>query len=1531
MMDISIGSPASSYRSRSSRSSGDCAQRPGLARDAGGSSDSGAAGQTTGLLTDAAGLGDANDGDGRRHSRRRLEDSCGCFEGSRSGLEPTAAGEDRCPPSLGWGGEAACRPPPPNASVAPAPQRQGTDVLVDALSNCESMRPARRTPSSIPLCAPLPSSSSPVTGGGGAVHLASRHARPLLPGDRLHSRVEGMASLCTAAGHGQASAAIPPLSAAASRAAGERGCTDDAVGARAPRAAPLEADARASAPAAVATAAPATRSPERQQANSRTFVHTESLSPLRRAEHTVRAPRNTERDVAAEAPPDAEVLGACCGPLGMLALELLPGGGGQEVLGNRPRAERALQLARVSHTTATLASPPALSPTPTSAEPLPRPPPLSSASTAAAPERQPRLRVPSQPLESANSASPSRPVAWRGACSRASATTATPSDSYDRGESCRRHYSRRHGSDSRHRAVGGVEDGDSARSSSPGLTETNGARPPSQAPAPRHPPSFSLLTTRHACHRLPSSSGSAEGGRPGEAQRADETRQPLDSSQTSSPAPSPLASRSPSARAPPSVPPPPQRSVEETRGGSSSDKGEGGTGPAMTELAEWRPPLATPGERAVSCGGSDGATAIAGESPPPLPLAPWRAGDGASSLDPGRCGSHPHSKSRATDAHGVARQPSASDPDVASETRAGDREVWTSRECHESPAAVSLRDGAAAALGVDGAHRGVASSADRSAHTQTWPAQGRALDRWRSHASLVGGAAAETAALSSSSAAVTPSPQRPATKLLAECDDGHPPQSRRGDGRTAKSPLKGGVDAVRWVLSSAGAEDDLSEASLAPPSVRKASGARTRAPPTSLRSASTTGISGTAGSASPRVVASAGLAETTQSWASAVHVPGARRASAQACQRVAALSSSRSRVRLTVITSPAPERRGNRAEREFDVGGAVQVGPRGRCSGARWRAEGSTGEGFRARNGGARGFGIAAVLQGVHPLRSSSSGPHASHPGLAAVLAPRAVVMCRPGSSAEVDGADGGEETGAVARTWRPATSLGFVCDGVRRRSPRDDCRSAAAAQRLRHPRALQKPAAAAGALCARPDAQPAGHSHGDSHDHVLPMESSPLVSVVSLAVEAASRVCASAHRARSAATRWAGVASNGVGGGLLPSSALAPGYAAVYSPRMLATAVLEAREALLGTAGAAAVATAAGACPSGPPTALLPPHCGSRAMPAVGATVAAVASTSGCVSSRSLSSLRSPPHLRVDLTERSADVCAMPASATADAAPWSLYLSGSPDAGEPMRHRAAPLQQPLHRQQDLPVDTFPCPVARRIPFGFATGTLAGAVSPPHDGRVPSCRPPAEEQRCTTASEHSNPTVARAAAPATAASTAPRATSASPAQARHGGILSPEHHAAGARARARERVVWASAGRSGAGAKDADHRHDARVSRQVRQSHTLAQQRLIQEEAFRRRYISMQEDHQFAIEVTELNYQRAVEYAHQASTAGAAAAPDRRSGHSASPVTADCDAEPLVGLQRVRRDQAAMTATLSTLARELAVLSLQGSTTLGNT
>ncbi|TPP54087.1 putative integral membrane protein [Leishmania donovani] len=81
------------------------------------------------------------------------------------------------------------------------------------------------------------------------------------------------------------------------------------------------------------------------------------------------------------------------------------------------------------------------------------------------------------------------------------------------------------------------------------------------------------------------------------------------------------------------------------------------------------------------------------------------------------------------------------------------------------------------------------------------------------------------------------------------------------------------------------------------------------------------------------------------------------------------------------------------------------------------------------------------------------------------------------------------------------------------------------------------------------------------------------------------------------------------------------------------------------------------------------------------------------------------------------------------------------------------------------------------------------------------------------------------------------------------------------------------------------------------------------------------QDHCFAVEVAELNYQRAVEYVHQASAAGAVATPARRSGHCAALLTAGRDAGPLVGLQRVRCDQAAMTATLSTLAKELAALS----------
>ncbi|AYU78768.1 5'a2rel-related protein [Leishmania donovani] len=1113
MMDITIGSPSSSYRSRS-RSSRGYTQRPGLARDAAGSGDSSAAGQETELLTGAAGLDDTDGGEGH-HARCSPADSHGGFEADYSDLDHRAAGASRSPPSLGER-EETCRPPPPNTSAAPAPQRHVADELVHALPNRESMSPAQMAPSSIPFSAPLPSSSSSVAGSGGAAHLPPRRAPQLLPHDRLHSRVEGMAWLCSAADRDRAPAPIPRTSVRTSCAAEERKCTDDAVGVRGPRTSSLEAQARASEPTAVAAAAPVTRWPERQeQVIPRAFARTESPSPLRRAAQTELATGNAERNAATEASPDTEVSGARCGPLRKLALLSFCSDGGQEVMDHRPRSERALRLARVSNTV-TLSSPPAFSSTSTSAVPLPGSPPLSSASSASVPMQQQRLRLPSHSPESVSSASLSRAVVRRESLSGASVTAATSSDSYDRGEVHDHHCSRRQRSDSRYRAIGDVDDDDGTTSSSPGLTETNGARPPSHAPAPLHPSSFLTQALPHACRSSQSSSDSAKECRPGEAQRADAARQALDSSQASSPAPSPLASRSPSS-APPSAQLPPRRTVEETRRDSSSD-GDGsgaarriprhGTCPVMTEVAELQLPLATPTEAAVGCGGS-GAAAVAGESPPPLPPAPWVAGDGASSLHPSRRGNDRHSKSSATGAHGVVLQAAASEADMANEARAGDDVARASRERRELPATASLRDGVAAALELDGARRGAAPPTDAPRHVKPPPPpQRRALDRWRSQASLVGGRAADAAALSSSLRVVTPSSRGSAAGQVTECGDGHPSQSARECGETGKRPFRGGVNVARWVRGTVGWEAGLSGASLIPPPARKAAEARVCAPPTNFGSASTTNASGAAGNfcgseplrvlAAPlaplphrtpprEAVAPSVLAEVTQSCASAALVSGR-----QAYQGVAALSwtlSSRSRVRLTVITSSAQERRANKAEGESAVGGAAQVDPRDRSSGARWREAGSADEAFLVRSGDARRGEMAAVPQHAHPLRSSSSGQRASRRGLAAVLAQRAAAMCSSASSAVVDGADEDEETRIVARTWRAATCLEFVRDDARRRSTGDDCQSswgAAGAHRWgqgpHHSRATQRSAAVAGAPSGGHQTRTANHPHDGSH-----------------------------------------------------------------------------------------------------------------------------------------------------------------------------------------------------------------------------------------------------------------------------------------------------------------------------------------------------------------------------------------------------------------------------------------------------------------
>ncbi|KAG5479238.1 hypothetical protein LSCM4_01827 [Leishmania orientalis] len=1250
----------------------------------------------------------------------------------------------------------------------------------------------------------------------------------------------------------------------ASRPAAKRDRASGGAGARGPQASPLGGHARAGEPTAVAGAALATRWPGvRGQLISRDLAGTASPSPLRGKEA-------------------ADYLR--CGPLGMLALGSLSDYV-QGAFDDRPRRERVLPPARVkSHTAA----------------------------------------MPSPAPDSVLSASLSHAVGRCASPSEAGVTAAAFSDSYGGGEARRHHYSGRRRTDSGRRAA---DDDEGATSGSHGATETNGARPPVPATAPSHPSLFVTQARQHTCRRPRSSSDSTKERHFREAQRGDGTRQALNASQASSPALCPVAARCPAVRALPSVPLPRQGTVGETGGNRGTSEDESGavrnrwrgTGPVMTELAEPRLPLATPTEGAVRCGGSGGggAAAVAVESPPPLPPAAWRVGGGACCFDPSRCRSHRHSMSSAADAHGVALQAASTEADVARKTRALVSPARGFGEREEPPSALSLRDGAARALEVDGARRGAAPSPQR-----------RARDLRRREVCVACGATGETAVPSSPLPVVTHSPRRPAAQEGTECDSGHSPPSRRGAGRTAESPFKGGVNFARWVPSCVGGEADLSGASLAPPPVP---------------STSTTSASGTVGNAggreAPRVVAvplvalphrtppreavaPAVLAEVAQGCASAALEPGAKRVGAEACRGAAAWS--RPRVRLTVVAS---------MEQELTAG-----------------------EGFLASSGGARRAGIAAVLEHAHAPHSISNARHVQPAEGAVVSALGAAAMKSCATMAELDGAEDDREVQRAARPWRPGTLLNSVRHDVCQRSTLHDCEcrwcadaASRCVQKPQSPRATQRSAA----TC----------PHNDSRDRAAPMEVVLLASCVPLALEACADVGGSAHQVRSAATRRAGAASDGVAGGLLSSSSLTPGYAAVCGPRMIATRVLEAREALLGTIGAAAAATATDVYPSGPPGAPSP-HGGSRAMPAVGAAVAAAASTIGGVPSRSLSSLPSPPRARVVLTERSTNAGVMPA-VTAEAAPRGLCLSGSPDAEGSRRHRTALLQQPargrrhLHRQ-DLPVGTPPCPVARRIPFGFAAGSLgrsacAQAVPSSPDGRMRGCHPraaspaagasapvpgahcqaegchqrarrrldhaAAEGRRSATAWVHISPIVARAAAASVAAplertstpldltataSPAPRATSVGTAQDRHGGILSPEHRAviraAGAGERARERVRSTSTGRSGTGATDAGQSHGAHASREMRQPQVLARQRLIQEEAFRRRHICMQEDHRIAMEVTELNYKRAVEYVRQASAAGAVV-------------------EPLVGLQRVRRAQAAVTATLSMLAKEVAALS----------
>ncbi|KPI87769.1 5'a2rel-related protein [Leptomonas seymouri] len=114
----------------------------------------------------------------------------------------------------------------------------------------------------------------------------------------------------------------------------------------------------------------------------------------------------------------------------------------------------------------------------------------------------------------------------------------------------------------------------------------------------------------------------------------------------------------------------------------------------------------------------------------------------------------------------------------------------------------------------------------------------------------------------------------------------------------------------------------------------------------------------------------------------------------------------------------------------------------------------------------------------------------------------------------------------------------------------------------------------------------------------------------------------------------------------------------------------------------------------------------------------------------------------------------------------------------------------------------------------------------------------------------------------------------------------------------------------------------------IRHTHTLEQQRLIQEEAFRRRQTVMQEDHSFFIEMTELHYRCAVAYIQRAADTAVFALPSVSSLHSEHQVGSTEGhryPEPghLVGLLAIRRDQAAMAASVGKLSNDLSILPLE--------
>ncbi|KPA85676.1 5'a2rel-related protein [Leptomonas pyrrhocoris] len=379
----------------------------------------------------------------------------------------------------------------------------------------------------------------------------------------------------------------------------------------------------------------------------------------------------------------------------------------------------------------------------------------------------------------------------------------------------------------------------------------------------------------------------------------------------------------------------------------------------------------------------------------------------------------------------------------------------------------------------------------------------------------------------------------------------------------------------------------------------------------------------------------------------------------------------------------------------------------------------------------------------------------------------------------------------------------------------------------------------------------------------------------------------------------------------------------------------------------------------------------GSRAMPAFGAAVSTTLSADSLRGPpRTTFELLLPPHVRVDLSRTPlrgpsmAEVLSNSYDDTAATAtfadvqqkqplvgalarrqgekveaamaedPWSLFLER--DGVYPAADTSTTREPGFGQQRRPPQPPQPPQneeVARRIPFGF--GVEAAEAGGGSDGgrcqRAGDALPPAQ----TLHQQDRTGSTDLVAAPATASFASPlppselsRATTATasgsrPRDFRSASTTEPDRLSSMSLVQ-RPSAPFTGTGPAEGGPQDArDHEHlCALAERNVRHTHVVEQQRLMQEEAFRRRQIVMQQYHSFTIAVTELNYQRAVTYVQHAAGAAVVAPPATaleysRQGKDQREVNQAAGPPRFVGLPSVRRDQAAMAASLDELSKEL--------------